>query len=604
MDSKSLQKALMEAVQTHVRQERQQASFLRTIDRLAVDSNKTLLSAMDTVQNNALDIFGGHNKAFVRVDDSIYPFKRGIKLRKCKFKERGKIIHKDKDNSLFVKSIENEIYILIELEENSYFVFFIKADSNTLSTLPRRFIKQFADQLNVLVRTKLLRETWEKERHIVDALLASSLKEPQIWQQLLEALIDYAPSWCPGKGAWDITQFLIARHDERTMHLVAGEGSDTFSEFFLMNESVTGQAATECWTQPRLVQTNADDVRYIGYTVTGAKYEFVVPVVYNDTVIAVLNLEGDEKDSFNSLVGSFYEEAAVFLAPIIRTILDRSSRFRASEVRLQYILSDMLQRFGGTFSHLISQPFLSSKLAAGEIKYLLRNESSNIKQITEEADSLSKLILGLEKDCLDFIEKLPSFLNVGPQNIGAAIRTRLGPLKKRATVHGIDVFFDFRGTQGKGKENAYASNLFAEHVFNICYNSFQHIFEKMDRGTFPFKRGRISITSKFKKSVSPSGEVKGVDFIEVVVRDNGGGMSQELLLATREGKTTKVGGNGFAIPAAIEYFASIGGEMTYGNFRNGLQTVIKMQAYSPNRHTTRPLKHDTASDTIGTTWEV
>ncbi len=589
MEPVRLIKAVTDALRTHVKQERAQVTLLQQIDRLAIDPSVSLETAISKIDKKICTVFNGVTHVLIKVDDIYYPFRDSdnvdLLLPDISYIE----LYQDKLGFLVVKIFEDRLLsISIEFSQNSYFDFYIESNEGILDSTLESFVCQLSDQLHLLVRTKNDRTAQEKERQMVSALLASRVTEFDVWPKLLSALREYPPDWCPGKNRADVTQLLIARHAERTMHLVAGDGSNSVAEFVLMNESMTGKAALERWENAQVVRTDTVSNKFISYQTSKAEFALVVPIHADGTVIAVLNLEANEREIFNSALVSFYSEAARYVAPIVKTILERNARNKTSQIRLQYVLSEMLQKFGGTFGHLISQPFLAAKLSVGEVKYILKNSPSDINALKSEIESISHQIASLEKDCDSFVTELPNFLDVGPKNVESLLKARLLPLNNRAAQHGIKFIFKFENSG----HDIYASSLFTEHIFNICFNSFQQLIEMADHGDLIQNRGRITISSKYERSVSASGDWKGVDFVVISISDNGGGMSQELLDKTRIGFTTKVGGNGYAIPAAMDYFSSIGGEMDFANYRNGLRTKIKLQAYASERHESSELPKD------------
>jgi signal transduction histidine kinase len=580
MEPTELIKAVTDALKHHVAEERQQVGLLRRIDRLSIDATVGLDGAINAIERQLNFALRGKMSVALVIEGEIYSFRARDSVDWIPPSPIDPYLYQDSTGALIVDFARGVLCFRIRIAPPTVLVIALKLQEPELSAADVSFITQVADQLHLLATSKINRLAQEKQRRIVKALLTSRSSEFDVWSMLLEALVDYPPDWCPGKRRASVTQFLIARRWERTMHLVAGEGSNSVSEFVLMNESLTGRAVLEGWKEARVVETETEAEKFVSYTHTKAHFALVVPIVFEGETIAVLNLETSNRNQLNSALASFYSEASEFMAPIVATILERNARNRQSEIRLQYVLSDMLQKFGGTFGHLISQPFLSTKLTLGEVKYLLRNEPANTKQILTEVSDISRHVEALEKDCLAFVNELPNFLDVGPKNVEAAIRARLRPLRDRAANHNIKLRYKFEPSN----REVFGSSLFAEHVFNICFNSFQQILGQMEKGEFPHPEGKINITSKYVRSVAPSGDWKGVDFVTIVVADNGGGMSPENLEATRFGHTTKIGGNGYAIPAAIDYFSSMGGTMDFSNHRDGLRTIIRMQAYSPDRH--------------------
>lgn len=587
MDTQNIVAAVTKALKQQVMIERRRVDLLRKIDRAAVDEHSSLESSLKAILPIMQKTLSAqHIGVSLLIDGSQHRFS-DFPFRAETPKPGPRSAIPDPQIAPQILQTGSKFSISVQIVKNCTLTFEINLTEIPIAPNLRTFLDQLKDQLKVLVLTKLDRAKHLHEKAIVETLLASSLKEPAVWHSLFNAILTYVPSWCPSRNGAKIQQFLLARHNERTMHLVAGNGSNSQSEFILMSESVTGRAAIENWQEPKIVDTEADHEKYVRYGADRLRWELVIPIVSEGQLLAVVNLESNYRETFNALLISNLQEAANFVGPILRTLVEKNIASRDSQVRIQYVMSDMLHRLGDTFGHLVSQPFLAAKLAVGELKYLLNNLPENPADIEAELTTITAAIHSIESDCTKFIDALPNFLDKGPQNVARIVKGRLEPLVKRARSMGIEFEYEFSDID----KEAFGSALFVEHVYNICFNSIQAIVEKQDSGYFEKTKPKIIVGC----SSVASNRSTGVNFIAISVRDNAGGMPVEVLEKTRgKGHSTKVGGNGYAIPAAREYFNSIGGEMHFDNFRTGLRTVMKMQSYDPLHHESFKIEMETA----------
>lgn len=582
MNADELVEDLKVVVRKHVSSEERVVRMLQGIDRRAADPTTSFYDAVRQSVRDAARVFAARNSyVFLVVDGHRYAFGRATNPRRVPSESELTLAYNNADKRASLTHAQGQILVKIRMGSNTYICLLFELPERQVGNELLRIFRQYTDQMYLLIEYKKYRESRELESTITASLFSSRLRPSEAWSTILKGIIDYVPAWCPGARDSAIAQLLLVRANEGTLHLVAGDGAN-LSEFVLIRSSVTGRAVTERWKEPRLVRTEDEEFSelYKGYRKSDLAYELVIPIVHENNIIGVVNYESNNASTFNSYFVDFCREAAQFVAPILNSLTYRFESLRAKEVGLMYILNDMLLRMGETFGHLISQPFLTTKLAAGEIDYLLDNAPNDVVSMRNELEKLQSNIITIEDECSRFVSGLPDFLYFGPQDVCAQLRSRLEGLRRLAVSKDIEFSFDLRGCD----QTAYGSRLFLEHVFNIVNNSFQKLREEQLTRGGGFL-GRIVVATALEQSKTPSGKKTGVDFVRIVVVDNGGGVDQAFLsdMGT-PGVTTKIGGNGFGISAAREYFASVGGELTFGNYRDGLRTIMKMRRYDADLH--------------------
>jgi nitrogen-specific signal transduction histidine kinase len=121
-------------------------------------------------------------------------------------------------------------------------------------------------------------------------------------------------------------------------------------------------------------------------------------------------------------------------------------------------------------------------------------------------------------------------------------------------------------------------------VFNIVNNSFQQIRTQQFEGKVA--EGIITLTIMRSHGVTPLLQQTGLNFVDVVIEDNGGGAPDDVFrkIGRPAFTTKKEHGSGFGVAAAKEYFQSIGGDMSWDNIDGGFRTTIRMQEFDSDIH--------------------
>lgn len=565
-------------------------NVLRQIDRSISNTNlqfdQLIHGAADLLcEAYKIDSFG----IFYGIDDLLIPVRddHGKFNRKLALAKYISLRKKSRKTSNIPKisflNDETHFMIIFPFMHGSVVILIVELPKNQSDIVDfKEFSANFAEQISSFTQYVLYRRKREAQRVAYEAFFDNRLQPSACWNALLGTLDLFLPDQrFAHSEVPPLRQLLTYVEGDTVMRLAAGEGSHT-SSFVLVDESISGLVIKDRsanWFQIN-PQTRPD--LYKGYGRKNSLTELVIRLDADGSVVGIINIEHERENAFNPVFVACMREAAEFLAPLVAGLQARYDSFRKKEIGLLYIFTDMLARMGDTYGHLVSQPMLTARGAIAEIRYIVENEIGATRQnlLIQELGSLSKSIDEIEAHSDEFTEGLPEFISYGSQSISIRIDRRLRSFKKLAQAEQIEIKIE----ENEDTLCAYASSLFQEHIYNIVNNSYQQIRKRIFEGKV--RSGLIAIKIKRSEGKTPRAQTTGLDFIEVIISDNGGGASKaDLKKIGRPGFTTKREyGSGFGVAAAKEYFESIGGEMTWGNIRGGFQTIIRMQEFKPGIH--------------------
>lgn len=445
------------------------------------------------------------------------------------------------------------------------------------------FAGNFAEQLGSFLHYVVLRRKLEAERTAYEAFFNNKLDPYICWQALLGVLDLFLPDdQFTNLTPAPLKQLLIYSEGDDFLRIASGEGS-LGSNYVLVDESISGLIIKNRESDFLLVNPSKVYLKeYKGYGEKPSQTELVIRLDSDDGAVGVINIEHEQQDAFNSLYVRSMRDAGKFLSPLVGGLQSRYDSFRKKEIGLLYIFTDLLSRMGDTYGHLVAQPILAARNAISEIRYLTEEGISAEKKtsLTSEVNRLTRLVDELQAHSDEFTKGLPEFISVGSQLVKIKIEQRLRAFIRLSNSEHVTIEISETG------DNlcAYASSLFQEHVFNIVNNSFQQIRRQIFQGAM--SSGVIRIRIERVPGTTRQNQGTGLNFIDLIISDNGGGaLAKDFLRIGRPGFTTKVEhGSGFGVHAAKEYFDSIGGDMKWENIKNGFKTRIRMQEFDPLVH--------------------
>lgn len=488
-------------------------------------------------------------------------------------------------NTLRVETFDSSaVCIIIPYINGSALIWFF--DLSTNETNKERFLsasKELSERLDWCAQYATAKKFQNAQRTAYELFFNHKLKPSACWRGLLDTLDSFLPDLQIGPSEQPhVRQLLTFTKGDNYLRIAAGQGSEN-SNFVLVDGSVSGLLIKTHEPDFLLANPQEHSKLYKGYGTSASKTELAIRLDTEEGTVGIINIEHVQENAFNSLYVRCMRDAAAFLAPLVGGLEARYESFRRKEIALLYVFGDILSRMADTYGHLVGTPIFNARQSVWKIERVIK-QGKPTENLLPELQKLSRAIDLINTHSDKFTQGLPEFISYGAQPLKSKIEQRLESFKKLIEQESITIDL----SESQEGLCGYASTLFQEHIYNIVNNSFQQI----RKGIFEGKSstGKISIRIEKKQGRTPQNEATGIDFIDIYISDTGGGASPtDLTQIGRPTFTTKLGGSGFGVAAAKEYFQTVGGDMTWGNIKNGFQTKIRLQEFKDKIHIERKL---------------
>ena len=477
--------------------------------------------------------------------------------------------------------VKNELFATIIIEENqnpNRKLFFEDAKF-------QEFTDAIANQIGILISKILYNQEIKCQRNLIRTFFDQKLKPRDCWKKIVDGIVDFLPNWkvaqiTPPPKA----QLLLYNEGNKHLTIVATQGDEPINTSVLIDSSVCGMLIKNRSKDWLLLDPNDHKDIYKGFLMESANNilhsELAVAIVFNNEIIGLINLEHSDKNIFKECHREAVRNVAKFIAPFVSSLKERYSVKRSNEIGLLYVMTNLLNRMGSQYQHLLGHPIVKARLKLEELIEAIEKGENNAKELVND---IHRYIDDIAESSDNFCEALPEFISYGPKNIKLIIKEALQPFDydKLKRNENISISFEMKNNDCE----VFASKLLREHIYNLIDNSLHAIRKAISKGLI--NEGKIDISVKRDTVKDKLESNTPTTFITVNIEDNGCGVPKN-----DEHKIGKVGfttkgehGSGFGFVAVKEYMESVDGKFDFINKpEKGFTVIFSLQEFNPSIH--------------------
>lgn len=570
--------------------------LLRWIDKEIAVDNLTVDEFFDKLAQRISDIF--HIKevsAHVKADSTWLPITQGARLaqnvpNEVTNEECGShFIYLDVNSntaSLYINIYPDEtppialvIYDTYVEEKNS-----IIHDDDFID-----FMKAVAGQSTILLNSHIQRSLELQRDEVTNAFFAALIdrddKNSECWGKIAEMFTNFLPNWTPFKLPHPpLVQILSYR--KKMPNVITLKASRISDSDPLPTEvgKLLRKDSTICglFLERREIGDLQDEYLYIDPTEqnlaerytsilfdTPPRSELVVPIIYQNELVGLINLEHAEKGAFHNYHIKMIQKGVGALAPLVQAMTAQEDDHYANSYALRYILARILDKMGKLYRHKVKQDIQNAAFAVGNLKSMAGSISDDETQLH---DLLLSSVRNLDSLTSSYFARMPNFVTYGQIQLWNTIQSAAADFDPGEMESSEDISLTLE--QPDDQVNILGSMLMQEHFYNVINNALQAIRYRQKSGQI--KRGVIRVFASIVASQDNTGKEASNDLAIVSIEDNGGGISTSNLPSVfLPGFSTKKGdgGTGFGLAAARSYMREIGGDVTIENNDSGGATA-------------------------------
>ena len=451
------------------------------------------------------------------------------------------------------------------------------------------FINTISSQLEILINRYHDDKILRTRNHLSRLLFEDNLDPKLSWDNIVRAILNYFPVWSVIEPkSKPLVQLFLYNDESEYLQLLSSSNTFRISttnigtslraspSYLLLNESITGLAIINnveyLSINPR---THERSEIYKAYQEDISNSELVIPLRMNDKIFAGINFEHEEEDVFDNFFIDSALEISSTITPFVNALNKRREDTQRKEALVLNLFGGFLNRLSDTFQHKMAQPLTGITHWTADARFA----SDNGQQITSrEIDMLEEYHNSIRLYVEEFAEMLPDFMHVDSTPVGM-IFDQIAP-----NFESED--YDFTIEEFDRNLSIYSTSLINEHVFNIINNSVDAIDQRILEENL--EKGFINVAVIRNASIDSRGTATGINFIDIVVEDNGGGVNEGTVsgvgdwgFSTRDTDERR---RGFGIAAAREYVEMFGGELSWTNIKDGFRMVIRLQEFDERIH--------------------
>jgi signal transduction histidine kinase len=448
------------------------------------------------------------------------------------------------------------------------------------------FVEMVLTQLGLLVERYLSERRTQLESGLSRTFFDSKLKPSACYREIVGQIAAFLPDWRPfGLFPAPKVQLLSYSEGDTTLRIVGTVGTEMVGTEVAVDSSICGLLIEDRTLDYVRVNPVEHSHRYRGFLL-GAEAsipqsELAVPIRLDGQIIGVLNLEHPEPNAFATQHILASLSATEFLAPFLAALRERHERQRSKEVGILYTLSHLLIRTASMYQHLLGQPLLDARLKLERLEKKIPEDLSDVMLLVKDISSaVDRIALSSKR----FSESLPAFMDNAAIEVSPAITKALSVMNTRRLEDEEKIQIDVSRVEA-ASGSVWASQLLAEHIYNLVNNSLYSVRQAMNLGLID--RGRIEIGAIPQVVTDALGGPTASRIVVFRIRDNGTGVNPEdEQKIGRSGFTTKKGyGSGYGLAAALEYMQSLRGDLQWYNlYPNGFEVKFYLEAYDDKKH--------------------
>lgn len=574
--------------------------LLREIDKKIVEKNFDLLKLLQFVSKQLVSLSNGSKAHVFSVNinnlDSVYSTEedsnitlipldeKGQLLRKA-FQEKGKVIDNDWIPQSILKMFSGNSIVAIEIRHSTNDLFgVIILESHAPSTVKffsggeiLNFLRSVSAQLTVATQS-FIKNCYNSTLYkIFSSFFLQNLKPTTCLNSIILNLPDLFPDF-PSYEFPQNTGVQLLFHEEESNYLTieATTGIESLGTRVSIEDSFCGKLIDNP-EKNHFVEDVKKSKRFKNY-LGRIGTELALSVKHDSKILAIINLENENKYAFKNLHISLLKKFCQDLGPVISGFKYRIDRTGSQRSAVLYQLDDYLDSICNIYSHAFKTPKSGAETWLGLLKdYIPRN-----KKIQEAVSELEICVNDYTKIQKNLTSDIVGFSRMGGFEL------------KDLILESTKIFIDDKYLISKkgpkiqfGKlieDKVYCSVFLKQHIHNIIRNSQHAINDKIAQGKIRENEGIIKIWTE--KIISDKKSPKLNEKIRIIFLDNGTGVDDSIKSKVLLPKfTTKNSGSGLGLFSAHEYICGIGGNMQIESKEGEyFKVIIQLDKYNKEIH--------------------
>ena len=477
----------------------------------------------------------------------------------------------------------NSVFVFWEIESNQF--------EFTNSSEFKEFVNPVKEQLSILVEKFLTQHRNQIQTNLLETFFNKKLNPKDCWDNIVDGINNFLPNFAYSKiRPHPKIQLLFYTEKDKYLTIVSTQGEEPASTKVLVDESICGLLILNREKKYIYIDPMDEEYRplYKGFLIKTrnkiARSELAIAIKDDSKIVGILNLEHYKKEVFKEFHVETFLEVVKFLVPLISALKDRHEGNRIKEIRLVYVLTNLLNRIGSTYQHDLGHPITKAFLTIESLETSLNTLHCSNEKINENIDRIKKYLDEISMSTDRFAENLPEFISFGSKSIIGIINDAINlcdPTNKLLKSENIGIELHC----SKDDYFVFSSKILREHIYNLLDNSLFSIRRKMSLQQL--RKGIIKITiSRYEVKVD-NADSSETAFIRIEIKDNGEGVPKNLEenigkphFSTKDALGT---GNGFA--SARDYIESIDGKFEHKNFPGeGFIVILHLHEFNPKIH--------------------
>lgn len=473
---------------------------------------------------------------------------------------------------------------------------------NTVQT--RRICTMTADQFGIAIDLLLKRDAARLIHDFIAQALDSNLKPAVCLKALANAVANFLPSYGPFLiDPPPKAQILYYEEPDKFLTIRGSiQEADPLYAQVNLTSSICGLLIERLNNDPDsapflVVDPHEYPARYQWFLAQdqpeAPHSEMCVAALQDSIPIAVVNLEHSTGGVFLRQHIDGLVAAASALAPFLGALQEREGRQRTQRTSMLYAVDRELNRYAEQLNHQVGNPLANARLRLDKLRsHTAVNQDGDL---SEQIETLSRYLASSADAVKQLAKTLPLLLVFDRRNVKSLVDDVLRRIK---VPDGIELNLDI-----DDKIEIYASGFIETHLFNLIENALHSVQLAITSGL----RDQCSIKIRaYREDVRPmaingSAASGGTSLCRLVIHDNGIGVAKSVLPQVgTSGFTTKGPyGSGHGLSAAVDYFQSIRGNLTWDSVQDEFFEVkgtleIIDEAFTPAGSSTPRLQESKA----------
>ncbi|MDJ0826415.1 MAG: HAMP domain-containing sensor histidine kinase [Rhodobacter sp.] len=288
----------------------------------------------------------------------------------------------------------------------------------------------------------------------------------------------------------------------------------------------------------------------------------IIPIRNENGMIgALINVEHLEPHVFNSFQAQCVLKELDFVSSFAKSIERSRKQAIDREKELRYLLFRIISKLSYQYQHRTKNEFAKLKSALKEAELSIGD--GDLESVAFEVQEAQRFTKILNDSALHFDEKAGDFIRYTATSVRPLMDDLIRDCRASASENNADVKITYDSNDID--ETVFCSGLISEHLYSVVQNSLENFAETKREflGASKFIEIRLA---KREGEVDRLNNLLAKGFVEIVVRDNGGGIAEGMVGREFEfGQSTKARGKGSGLATARSYMRRFGGDVELTN---------------------------------------